>query len=279
MVFLLRSVSLAVVFAVAQAPSASVAPLTSGQAPLAWASVAIHVCDPTKDAPTSWNSQPNGVDIRGLGLKELISQGYDFSVMPFRDDQIAGLPDWARSTRYDVVARVDTEDIPAFKKITDLSMQETIAAFSARQATGQMLMMQSLLTDRFHLKVHWEKKERTVYTLSSAKGGVRMKPAADTVHGSLNFSRGHLSGTGVPVSFIASLLEIPADRTVSDISGLTGSYDFDLRFNPEDGAGEAPSNDPGLFTTVQEQLGLKLQSARASVPVLVVDHVEPPTPN
>ena len=89
MVFLLRSLSLAVVFAVAQAPSASVAPLNSGPAPLAWASVAIHVSDPTKDAPTSWNSQPNGVDIRGLGLRELISQGYDFSVMPLRDDQFA----------------------------------------------------------------------------------------------------------------------------------------------------------------------------------------------
>jgi uncharacterized protein (TIGR03435 family) len=60
---------------------------------------------------------------------------------------------------------------------------------------------------------------------------------------------------------------------------VTGSYDFDLRFNPEDGAADSPSNDPNLFTAVQEQLGLKLQSTHASVPVLVVDHVEPPTPN
>ncbi len=140
-------------------------------------------------------------------------------------------------------------------------------------------MMQSLLTDRFHLKLHWEQKERTVYTLSVAKGGLRLKPAADTEHGSLSFSRGHLSGTGVPISFIAVVLALPADRTVSDITGLTGSYDFDLHYDPGDGVAETPSNDPNLFTAVQEQLGLKLQSTRASVPVLVVDHVEPPTPN
>ncbi|SEB76320.1 TIGR03435 family protein [Terriglobus roseus] len=278
MLFLLRNVLFAGALAIAQARSAGVAPLTSGKSPLAWASVAIHESDPTKDA-TSWNSQANGVDIRGLGLKQLISQGYDFSVTPFRDDEISGLPNWARSTRYDIVARVDTEDIPAFKKITDLSMQDTIAAFSARQATGQMLMMQSLLTDRFHLKVHWEQKERAVYTLSVAKGGLRLQPAADTLHGSMMFSRGHLSGKGVPVSFLASLLEIPSDRTVSDMTGVTGSYDFDLRFDPADGAAETPSNDPNLFTALQEQLGLKLQSSRASVPVLVVDHVERPTPN
>jgi uncharacterized protein (TIGR03435 family) len=208
MAVVLHNLSLAIVIALTQAPSANVAPLTSGKPPLSWASVAIHVSDPGKDAPTSWNTQANGLDIRGLGLKDLISQGYNFSVMPFRDDEISGLPDWARSTRYDIVARVDTEDVATFKTFTDLSMQEAIAAFTARQATGEMLMMQGLLTDRFHLQVHWEQKERTVYTLSVAKGGVRMKPAADIVHGTMSFSRGHLSGTGIPISFLASLLEI-----------------------------------------------------------------------
>jgi uncharacterized protein (TIGR03435 family) len=279
MLLLPRHLLFTAALAVAQAPSASVTPLTSGKPPLAWASVAIHVSDPSKADGNYWKRQPNGVDERGVDLKELISQGYDFSVMPLRDDQISGLPDWGRSTHYDIVARVDTEDIPAFKKITDLSMQETIAAFTARQATAEMLMMQSLLTDRFHLKVHWEEKDRTVYTLSVAKSGLRLKPAVDAEHGSMSFSRGHLEGKGVPVSFLASLLEIPADRTVSDITGLTGAYDFDLRFDPADGVADTPSNDPNLFTAVQEQLGLKLQSTHASVPVLVVDHVEPPTPN
>jgi uncharacterized protein (TIGR03435 family) len=64
-----------------------------------------------------------------------------------------------------------------------------------------------------------------------------------------------------------------------DRTGLTGQYDFDLHFEPMDSATGTESNDPDFFTAVQDQLGLKLQATHASVPVLVVDHVDPPTPN
>jgi uncharacterized protein (TIGR03435 family) len=106
-----------------------------------------------------------------------------------------------------------------------------------------------------------------------------MKPAADPKHGEMSFSRGHLAGKGVPISFLASLLALPVGRTVVDRTGVTGAYDFDLRFDPQDDPVAKESNDPDLLTAVQEQLGLKLQSTRASVPVLFVDHIEPPTPN
>ena len=214
-----------------------------------------------------------------MSLSDIISEGYNFSVMYFREDEITGLPEWAKSARYDIVARVDSGDVEAFKKLSDLSMPETIAAFTARQPTGEMLMIQSLLQDRFSLRVHWELKDRSVYAMSLAKGGLRLKPAADPKHGEMSFSPGHLAGKGVPISFLASLLALPVGHTVVDRTGVTGAYDFDLHFDPGDNSAGAPSNDPDLYTAVQEQLGLKLQGTHASVPVLVVDHVEQPTPN
>jgi uncharacterized protein (TIGR03435 family) len=252
---------------------------TSGKPPLSWASVAIHATNPDREGEDFNHEDADGITDRGMSLREIISEGYNFSVMPFREDEISGLPDWAKTARYDILARVDGDDVEAFKKLSHLSMQETITTFTARQPTGQMLMMQSLLRDRFGLRIHWESKERSVFALVVAKGGLRMKPAADPKHVEMSFSRGHLAGKGVPVSFLASLLALPVGHTVVDRTGVTGAYDFDLRFDPQDDSAGKESNDPDLFTAVQEQLGLKLQSTHASVPVLVVDHVEPPTPN
>lgn len=251
--------------------------------PLAWASVSIHSTNPDQHADYS-HDQPNGFSDRGMSLLEVISQAYAFSVLPFRQEEVEGLPEWARSPRYDILARVDPEDVDAFKKLSNLSTQETMAAYAARKNTGEMLMVQSLLADRFHLQAHWESRERSVYALTVAKGGLRLKPAADPQHGDMNFGRGHLDGRGVPLAFLAGLLAQPAQRIVVDRTGTAGVYDFDLRFTPADvaggaDAGAADSTYPDLFTAVQEQLGLKLQSTRTSVPVLVIDHVDPPTPN
>lgn len=279
MVFVSRSLSSVVLSLLLQGASGSSAAPASGKAPLSWASVAIHVSDPNREGEGYNHEEANGITDRGVSLREIISEGYNFSVMPFREDEVAGLPEWAQSARYDIVARVDFEDVAAFKKLSNIPMEEMIAAFAARQPTGEMLMMQKLLEDRFGLRVHWEPKERSVYAMSVAKGGLRMTPAADPKHGEMSFSRGHLAGKGVPISFLASLLALPVGHTVVDRTGATGAYDFDLRFDPRDDAAGQESNDPELFTAVQEQLGLKLQGTRASVPVLVVDHVERPTPN
>ena len=278
MLLLSRTVSAVALTLFLQASSGLPVSPKSEKPPLSWASVAIHASNPDEARDNYSHDEPDGITARGMSLKDIISEGYNFSVMPFRDDEISGLPKWAQSARYDIVARVEGDDVPAFKKLTDLSMQETIADFTARQPTGEMLMMQSLLRDRFGLRVHWESKERSVYALVAAKGGLRMKPAADPKHGEMSFDHGHLAGKGVPVSFLASLLAMPVEHTVVDRTGVTGAYDFDLRFDPQDDPTKQ-SNDPDIFTAVQEQLGLKLQSIHASVPVLVVDHIEEPSPN
>lgn len=279
MSLLVRNLSRIAVFGVLQAASPPTAPPAGGP-PVPWAAVSIHVSSADAQGESSSGDQPDGITARRQSLKELISWGYNFGVMPLRDEEIVGLPEWARSTRYDVLARVDSDDVEAFKKISNLSMADTITAFSARRPTSEMLMIQSLLTDRFHLRVHWEARERSVYSLLQAKSGLRIRPAADPKHGEMTFNQGHLAGKGVPLAFLASLLSLPAERTVLDKTNLSGTYDFDLRFSPlNEPASEAASNDPDLFTAVQEQLGLKLQSAHQPVPVLVVDHIDQPTPN
>src|ERR1700749_2208292 len=155
-----RSLSLILLSAVVQAASTPSASPAAAKPPLSWASVAIHVSDPNGDGNNYSRELPDGINERGMGLREIISEGYNFSVMPLREEEITGLPDWAKAERYDIAARVDPDDVEAFKKLSNLSMQETIAAFRARQPTGEMLMMQSLLQERFALRVHWDLKER-----------------------------------------------------------------------------------------------------------------------
>jgi uncharacterized protein (TIGR03435 family) len=260
----------------------SAKPTPPGGEPLEWMAVSIHQMDPAHENNASANDQPNGISERGAPLASLISQAYNFGIMPMRDDEIMGLPGWAKSARYDVDARVAPEDVPAFKKLSGLSTADTIAAFTSRTYTGEMLMQQALLTERFHLKMHWEKGERNVYILTVAKGGARVKPTeSDPNHGNISFSSGRITSKAVPVVFFASILEMPADRKIVDKTGLTGSYDMDLHFSSSNlsaNTGEA-TNDPEFFTALQEQLGLKLQPAKMEIPILVVDHIDPPTDN
>jgi len=251
-----------------------------GGEPVEWMAVSIHPTDPSKADNWSANDQPNGITLRGSPISALISQAYGFGIMPMRDEEMEGLPEWAKSNKYDIEARVSPEDAPAFHKISNLSTADLIVAYAARKYTGEMLMEQQLLTDRFHFKAHWETRERNVYQLVVAKNGSLLKTAADPEHGSASVSSGTMSGKGVPVVFLANLLQLPAERKVIDRTELTGAYDFELHFAPINlKAGSETSNDPDFFSAVQQQLGLKLQAAKMPIPVLIVEHIDLPTPN
>ncbi|MEZ2347477.1 TIGR03435 family protein [Terriglobus sp. RCC_193] len=251
-----------------------------GGAPVPWDTISIHVTDPARADNGFEHNVANGLSQHAMTINFFIAAAYTFTIFP-SNDLLEGLPDWTKETHYDVEARVAPEDVAAYKKLTSLSIPDTVKAFSAQQYTGEMLMAQALLVERFHLKVHTEMRERNVFLLTLAKGGLKMKPAADPAHGSLNFSRGKLSGRGVPVSFIGSILGMPAGGIVVDRSGADGQYDFELHYAPEDmSPSEAgSSNDPDFFIAIQEQLGLKLTRGKAQVPVVVIDHIEKPTDN
>lgn len=196
-----------------------------------------------------------------------------------RSDYIVGLSGWAESKRYDVQAKVSSEDVAAYRKLTREQKQE---------------MFQQLLEENFKLKAHVEEREMPVYELLIAKGGAKFLKSADgggdqvkmpngkpMSKGMVLVGSGLLESSQAPMTSFASMLTGVVGRPVVDKTGLTGTYDLSLKWRPDQGLGlNDPQNDePDLFTATEEQLGLKLQPARGPVKWLVVDHVEQPAEN
>lgn len=271
---------LAATFAMAHAQAPVAIP--PGGKPVPWAAVSIHPSDPARNqANDGWSDQPNGISGTGMSVRQMLSQAYHFGFMPFRDEELEGLPSWASTARYDVRERVDADDVETFRKLSGMTMADTLAAFAARQYTGEMLMGQAVLAERFHLKAHYDVRSRRVYLLSVDKGGPHLKATANTSNeGTMSFGNGMLSGKGVPIAAMVNLLAYPAERVVVDRTALPGRFDFELHFAPSNaGVSTEPSTLPDFFSAVRQELGLKLESSRADVPVLVIDHIEEPTPN
>ena len=225
--------------------------------------------------PADPNSRPGGVEF-GLGrfsatnypLYKLIGWAYDA-----RDHQISGGPNWLASTNFSIEAKLDS----AIPIPPGLAGSQPVR-----------LMLQSLLAERFKLAVHKETREEQVYELVPDKGGSKLKEV--TVPGQLRMGRGELTGKGAPVLFLVNQLSQQLGRSVVDKTGLTGRYDFTLKWTPDpgglavvhDGPNAPPPADPAgpsIFTAVQEDLGLRLQSTRGPVEVFVIDHVEKPDAN
>jgi len=205
-------------------------------------------------------------------LKILMAYAYKVG----RADLIFGLPGWADSSRFDLNVKVSDPDKRALDKLTR----------EQRQA-----MLRAVLEDRFHLKVHWETKDMPVYELVVAKGGPKFKDTSpESAEGkaltsqrlgkeSMSINNREMAAYGVRMGALSGYLSQELHRTVVDKTGLTGNYDFTLKWAPEDPAAESSGDKPTMVTALQEQLGLKLQPARGPVETLVVDHVEMPTEN
>jgi len=168
-----------------------------------------------------------------------------------------------------------------------------------------MLMLQSALEERFQLRVRHESREISVYVLVVAKGGPKLTPTTlppfDPDHPSDPEIRrpnapeyGQFIATGAPIaSILGTVSRELGGQIVLDQTGLKGEYDFTLKWTPGAGlpasspdtgqdSGTAPLPDPSgtsIFTALQEQLGLKLETKKAPVDVLVIAHVERPSPN
>lgn len=231
-------------------------------------------------------SKPGATGMR-IGAP-LMSGGLEITNMPpenivqwafgiFLSDQIVGLPDWAKQERFDVAAKVDDADLETYRKVTDPIQHAP--------------MLQKILADRFAMKFHYETKELPVYALVVAKSGSRMTEIEPAIGpngmkdgGSREVRRGQIRSMGQPMKPLVNQLTIELKRAVVDRTGLTGFYNFTLRWTPDEGA--APVTDaadanaaPSIFTALQEQLGLKLEKTRAPLQVLVIDHLERPSAN
>ena len=144
-------------------------------------------------------------------------------------------------------------------------------------------MLQRLLEDRFKLKVHYEQRVMSLYEMTVARGGVKMKAAhpADPEHGSMSMSNGKLEGDNVPMGFIPMVFALSLERPVEDKTSTAGNYDFQLHWSGIEDTQNSATDDsaPSLFTAAQEQMGLKLQPGKGPVWVIVVDHAEMPSEN
>jgi uncharacterized protein (TIGR03435 family) len=219
-----------------------------------------------------------------------------------RDFQISGGPSWVATERWNIEAKAEEGSIPPPTGLPDPTVPNPL-----------MLMVQSLIEDRFQLKMHSETKELPVYELVIAKSGSKMKLSEDqspfrppergspppsppqrggpTLRGSMRFGRGELEANGVPLFNFIQALSQPLGRPVIDKTGLKGLYDIQLQWTPELGQGpvvsggpEPPppppdSSGPSIFNAIQEQLGLRLESAKGPVEIWVIDSVQKPTEN
>jgi uncharacterized protein (TIGR03435 family) len=231
-----------------------------------------------KPTPADWTG---GRYFRMQTVNQFVAHGYQLRVLiaaayNLNPKAVSGGPAWIDSDRYDILAKTPGETRPNLEQ--------------------QMTMLRKLLADRFNLQFHREKKEMSVYALTVAKGGPKLKeaepPAAPNPEGP------------PPLVFVLApdVVRVPAraattteftyilqraafDRPVLDRTGLTARYDFNLEFAPDEslfgGAlkGTGDGARPGLFAAVQEQLGLKLEATRGPVDAIVVDRIDRPSEN
>ena len=223
---------------------------------------------PSQPGPANrWHRMTADGISMGMSLKALIMSAYSI----LTDSQLSGLPEWAVNAQFDVEAKMDADTAASLAKLPP-----------AEQTKHRWLMLQALLADRFGLKVHHETRELPAYRLVVAKDGLRMqKTSADEIPG-VSFGRGQITARGISVDVLVLMLSGLAERTVVDKTGLTGSYDVNLRWTPDDAVGPSQTSldsNPSFFTAVQEQLGLKLEPSREPLDTIVVDHVERPSEN
>lgn len=216
-------------------------------------------------------------------------------VLGVSDNQLIGEPGWLNSDRFDVEAKVAAEDVPKLKTL---------------KPAERWAMLQSVFQDRFALKYHHENRDLTQYVLVVAKGGLKMKEAApgDTYAdgvkgpdgksagaGMVRMGPGEFTGQAAALDALVHFLSFQFHSPVIDKTGLTGKYDINLKWAPDESEGmmrppdggqpeaanPAPptTTGPSIFTALEEQLGLKLEAHKEPGDVIVIDHIEQPSPN
>jgi uncharacterized protein (TIGR03435 family) len=252
------------------------------QAALSFVIVTVKLSDPAKEHEAMYWRQPDGLKWDGVTLSGMIANAYGVSRIV--RGQIEGGPRWMGSRAFDINAKVDAETAARWSKMTQPEVDEE-----------RRSMTRSLLDDRFHLKCHHETREMSVLVLRVAKSGSKLQPPhpehdlqAGIPPNRINFfGHGHMEGHSALMSnLVRSLASEPeiAGRPVVDKTGLTGGYDFTLRWTPDDPvSGAAPADPdeqwPSLFTALNEQVGLRLTSEKQPIDIIVVDSVEMPSEN
>jgi uncharacterized protein (TIGR03435 family) len=227
----------------------------------------IKLIDPSESAGGRLELLPGGRFVAtSLPLRTIILRAYDV-----KDYQLLGAPDWLVKDRFAIQAKAPEGSV------SDAQM---------------WLMVRRLLEDRFQLKMHRETKELPVYVLVVGKSGPKIQAAKDSlVQGGLGVGRGSITARSTTLANVAIALSRLLGRPVVDETQLSGNYEFKLHYDQssvglpfsgprqESDATAPDATEPSIFTAVQEQLGLRLESTKGPVEVLVIDHVEKPSKN
>jgi uncharacterized protein (TIGR03435 family) len=224
-----------------------------------WEAVTIKPTDPN-DTVSHINIQGRHVMVEGEPLESMLRFAYSV-----QRGQIVGAPEWMKTERWDVSGVPNVPGLPNLPQFQS--------------------MMRKLLVERFGLTFHREQREMPVFALTVAKGGAKL--VKSTRDPSLGPGSGGGAANGIEdhrytntsMSALALMLMIYVDRPIVDQTGMQERYDFQLRWTRDEAAATGPDSPPGLFTAMQEQLGLKLQPAKAPADVLVIDKVERPSAN
>jgi uncharacterized protein (TIGR03435 family) len=205
---------------------------------------------------------------RNYTLKALVGAAYNLT-----PSTISGGPGWIETDGYDILAKTPGEVRPSLDQ--------------------QMAMLRSLLSDRFKLSFHREQKELSIYALTIAKNGPKLKKSTappdqlPVLTNRIFPDHVSLPGRNATMAQLGSALQrAVADRPVVDKTGLAGKYDFDVEWTADEtqfggqirGTPAQPTS-PGLFAAMQEQLGLRLEATKGPVDTLVIDRVERPSAN
>jgi uncharacterized protein (TIGR03435 family) len=192
-------------------------------------------------------------------VKRLIANAYDIDI-----GQIFGGPPWLESEGFDINAKIPEE-----------------FAQRTRQTVPQMI--QNMLAGQFKLVIHREPRQVSGYILVVAKSGPKMEPAKTDQKGSgMSTNNTHMKATNTSMETLARHLSNDTGKLVVDRTGLTSRYDFELDWAPDrvQSSPEASTDTrPSIFTALQEQLGLKLESAKVTVSAIVIDRIEKPESN
>jgi uncharacterized protein (TIGR03435 family) len=216
-----------------------------------------------------------------VSLKNLI----EYQAYGIPGSRILDGPKWLDSTRFDIEAKMD-----------DFAADHLRTLTHAQRRLETQALFQQLLADRFKLAVHWETRELPVYALVVTRKGSKLQPTKESTEGSGTSSNDSRSGAqftakGVTLPELATgltqQLSRELGRDIIDKTEIKGRYDLTLRWTPDagaasvaaDGAASSADSGPSIFTAIQEQLGLKLEPAKAPVQVLVIDHAEMPSAN
>jgi uncharacterized protein (TIGR03435 family) len=266
-------------------------PVTSAQAQAPSAAVPLPAFDVVSVKPHLQNDRmirmmmpPDGISVSGITLHMILREALGVS-----DDRLLGEPGWVGSYRCDIDAKVDAADAPRLAKVA---------------GPDRWAMLLPVLVDRFSLKYHYETRDLTVYVLVVAKGGPKLqasKPAGDATRVMPGRSQVSASSTdmvlnmhGATSGAIARMISLQIGSIVLDKTGLMGKYDYTLEWAPDEnaqamllgpgapkdgGSAQAEDSGPSIFTAVQEQLGLKLEAQKQRVDVVVIDHIDKPSPN